>query len=218
MIKLLLENAPVIALIGAILAATGAWMTQIQSQRESARLQSELREKAETIATLQEELKEKAQETLNYQTGGDSYPSISFIGFRSDDTSTEFNVQVWNHGDYPMYELNIFLDPTLEEWETATPSAGTGTSFQDLGLRAMEQTKKSGPIELSPGERQVLGSFKVDSIDKLDFSISMQARNGYWSQTLRYRKVESEWIESSQIRTNTGEVLLEYSRDGYPND
>ena len=216
MIKLLLENAAYIALIGSIITAAGAWMSQYQSQQESNRFESELRQKADTIAQLQASLKDKAEETLNYHTGGNSFPYIYFSDFTESKDRLSFNIYAWNAGSYPLYDVHIFLDPTLAEWENANPRSESQEEFSARGLRLMEPTKTAGPIEFAPNEKKLLGSFDLDKSEKIDFSISMQGRNGHWSQKLRYRKVDDSWVESLIVETNMGDVLLNRKDDGYP--
>jgi hypothetical protein len=138
-------------------------------------------------------------------TGGNSF---AYIGFPLVAPST-YGLTIIHQGKYPLYDLGIRI-VDLAKWERKQPR-----SLYDL--QKDEQHLNIG--NLAASQASVLGPVQIDS-DFTRWNIFFSARNGYWTQLLRIRRVGNELKFALQVKRSSqsgeGETIFEKVDPGYP--
>ena len=182
-------------LLGAFLSATGAlWASQQQGEFER-----HLREKSEEIAQLN-------REVANLVTGGNSfcYMAVSTINPESNIGLLSFI----HNGDHPMFNVAARI-VDLEEFDKLK---------DHINIHNFQQADINMSIgDFSKGAALVRGPFPLGKGNKRDFNIFFSARNGWFNQLLRFRKVDGHWAQATRVERD-GEILYERIDDNYPKE
>ena len=184
----------ILIFIGALLAAIGA----VWSNIDQTKYNEKLNEKNEEIARLSKEI-------VHSVTGGDTICYIMPISNQPD-----FGTLV-SVGNYPLYDLTArFTD--LEEFEKNPEKTITYDSL----LRGDNILNLN---ELPPKSAKPLGSiFKLHG-DTRRWNIFFSARNGFFTELLRMKKVDGKWISAVQITKLEGtenKVVFEKIPEDFP--
>ena len=126
-------------------------------------------------------------------------------------------VQLVHRGDFPLYELTARI-VDLEKF-SSRKTRDYGTLAEALGDEDfVGQILDLG--ELDPGRSRALGQILPVVGDSGRFNIFFSARNGFFTQVLRLRRVASGWIYATKVtrRDEHGDVvsLFEKVPDSYP--
>ena len=157
------------------------------------------------LKNLLEQLETQAKEITHHTTGGDSYCYFA-IGVYDGSNSSTWNA--FHKGKYPLYgvharivDLAIFRDALNEGYPYA---ADTIVPIGDISVN------------------QVLTCHGIDlgSSDTRDFNVFFSARNGFYTQRIRFRRINGKWLQATHVTTlATGDTLV-FSKvdEGYPID
>ncbi len=190
-----LFGPPGLIMLAAILGAIGAlWASQQQAQFER-----ELRQKSDEIAELN-------RRTIDTITGGNSFAYLAVSGL-SPETNTGLLVVV-HQGDHPLYELHARI-VDLEKFDQVKARLSLETmAVADTNL---------GIGTLPPGYASTLGPFNLGPDDRRRFNIFFTARNGGFTQALRFVRKDGRWIYATRVnRGRSGELLFEKADEDYP--
>ncbi len=190
-------NAPAaLIFIGVIISAIGAlWASSEQTKSER-----ELRRKSEEIAKLNREI-------VASVTGGDSFCYlIELLG----DPNRPFRC-VNHQGQYPLYDVTIRISD-LDKLEALKG---------DLTLEKIAQTETYLKVgNLGPGQGRFMGMWELADTDQKRYNIFISARNGFFTQLLRFRRVKGRWVRATKVYRESEEekVLLEKIQPEFPRD
>ncbi|MBI3058746.1 MAG: hypothetical protein HYY81_05490 [Deltaproteobacteria bacterium] len=188
-----LLGPPGLILVAALLGTIGAfWASQQQGQFER-----QLREKSEEIAELNER-------TLNAVTGGDSFAYVAFA--RPSEQSNEGMLIVIHQGVNPLFDVYM----RIVDLQT----------FAELGGDVTLNNFMHGSTQfqlgtLVAGHARTLGKFSLGTETKRSFNIFFAARNGGFSQLVRFVRVADRWRSAYRVKRN-GEVIHEKIDEEFP--
>lgn len=191
-----LLGPPGLILLAAILGAVGAlWASHQQTEFER-----KLGAKNEEIAKL-------TKETLDSVTGGDSFAYLGITGLSDEDGSGR--LFLIHQGEHPLFDVGIRI-VDLEKFDAYE---GHPPSFEIL----QETDTYRSVSAVAAGYSADLGPFQIGTGDTRRFNVFFVARNGGFTQLIRYRRVEGQWRWATKVmRDSTHEVLLEKVEPKYP--
>lgn len=180
-------------LLGAFLSAIGAlWASQQQGEFER-----HLREKSEEIAQLN-------REVVNLVTGGKSF---CYMAVSSINPQSNIGLLTFVHsGEHPMFNVAARI-VDLEEFDKLKDHINIH-NFQQADINI-------GIGDFAKNAALVRGPFPLGKGDKRNFNIFFSARNGWFDQLLRFRKINGQWVQATRVERD-GEVLYERIDDNYP--
>lgn len=180
-------------LLGAFLSAIGAlWASQQQGEFER-----HLRVKSEEIAQLN-------REVVNLVTGGKSF---CYMAVSSINPESNIGLLTFVHsGDHPMFNVAARI-VDLEEFAKLKDNINIH-NFQQADINI-------GIGDFAKSAALVRGPFPLGEGDKRNFNIFFSARNGWFNQLLRFRKINGQWVQATRVERD-GEVLYERIDDNYP--
>ncbi len=182
-----LELPTIVIVSGGLIAAGGALWSTIEREQ----FEHELRLKSDEIADLNRKIAASV-------TGGDSF---CFLTLGTWDNVPDRALLMVNHqGEYPLYDVAIrMVDVQRYQREVA---AG------QVGLSRQSETSFSIG-NLSPNSSQVLGNWPLPSTDEQGYNVFFNARNGFFTQEIRMRRVNGLWKQAMRVtKTETGNPLL----------
>jgi len=185
---------------GTFVSAGGA----LWSSGERTKFERELRDKSDQITQL-------SQEAAASVTGGDSFCYLSPIaGYSMTGTAAMF---LHHEGAYPLYDVNMHIvdlqkarQADAGQIEQSDWSAWSGTNYD---LR-----------NLVPTTARQWGVWQLPNADEQDYDLFFVARNGHWTQELRFRRVDGQWKQAIRVRQVTATAgsppLYESVESGFP--
>ncbi len=187
--------------IGVIISALGAlWAARQQGKSAEA-----LRNKSDEIAALNREI---AQSII----GGDSFCYLSVSPLKQPDDQALLTLV--HQGKYPLYDLGVRI-VDVDKFQQVV-----SRDFSALDLFKIDTNVSVG--NLAVGQAAMIGNMRLPSLHELRFNIFFSARNGFFVQLLRLRKVNGVWRQAIRVtRRHDGPeaVILEKidSEYGEPN-
>jgi hypothetical protein len=180
-------------LIGAILCAFGALWTSYQQSR----FERDLRLKSDEIVELQRNM-------IQSVIGGDSFCYITVVSINNQ--ADVGILTVIHQGDHPIYDINARI-VDLEQIEK---------NGDNVNLQIMQQAESSISIgNMIPNTASAFGSFPLGSTKSKSLNIFFSARNGLFTQLLRFRKIEGKWQTALKVIRNE-KTIFEEITDDYP--
>ena len=184
-----------------------SWMTgQFFRIRKQEHVQSGLASVETRLQRLLGELEAQTKEVTHHTTGGDSF---CYFG-----VGVDGNTATWtavHQGKYPLYNVGariVDLSKFHESMNSGYPlDADTNVRIGDI---AQGQAMATHSMDLGTG-------------DSRDFNIFFSARNGFFTQLLRFRRVGGKWISATSVTSMVLAALdknpvLHRVADGYPVD
>jgi len=192
-------NPGTLIFIGSSIAVVGAfWQYSEQSNYERM-----LREKSDKIAELSEKNSKLAEDAIKSVTGGDSYCELVF-STPSSSKAREDDVQklmILHSGEHPLYDVNLRI-VDVDKLSTTNKDA-TLDSFLEA-LKSAETIKYLGNI--APHSASDFGQLIMPNSGKLDLNLFFSARNGFFNQLIRMRKINGAWLSASKTYRNQPEI------------
>jgi len=138
-------------------------------------------------------------------TGGNSFAYIALTPV----ALSAYGLTVIHQGEYPLYDLNVRI-VDLAKW-------GKKQTRSLFELQKDEQHMRVG--NLAAGQASLLGSVQIDS-DSTNWNLFFDARNGFWTELLRIRRVGAELKYAIKVKRNSktgeAETVFEKVDPGYP--
>jgi hypothetical protein len=166
-----LASCPVLVLVGAIIAAGGALL----SSGERSAFEHELRMRSDKIANLNREIAASV-------TGGDSFCYAAMGSLGVDEPNTAI-LTVVHQGEHPLYDVSFYMvDPqALRNDQT------------------LQMSKAFTVGNMSPNSASPMQVWHLPDADRQNYNIFFSARNGFWSQALRFKRVSGSWKSATQV-------------------
>ncbi len=183
----------VIIFVGVLISAFGAlWASQRQASFER-----NLREKSEEIARLNREL-------ANSVIGGDSF---CYLVVSSPDPVTNTGLLVVVHqGEHNLYDVHARI-VDLEKFDQLKGN---------LSFATLKQTDTNISIgNLIPSAQVLHPSFTLGNGNTRRFNIFFSARNGFFTQLLRFKKIHGKWVYATKVERED-KVIYEKVDDEFP--
>lgn len=154
---------------------------------------------------LSKDLAKTSIELTNNIIGGDSYCYLA-IGNISQNTAL---LTVVSEGKYPIYEVQI----RIVDLELFNQIKG------NFSLETMNKTQVILNLGNIPSKTaKSAGNISADfSKNEKDFNVFFSARNGFFTQTIRMRKVNGVWKTKTQVTKQfSNEILFQKTDEGFP--
>jgi hypothetical protein len=160
-----------------------SWMTgQFFRIRKQEYVQSGLSSVETRLQSLVEQLEMHAKEITHYTTGGDSY---CYFGVGVNGNTATWTVV--HQGKYPLYNVGARI-VDLSQFQAAMNS---GNPF------AADTNLRIGDIGQSQAAQ--VHSMDLGSGNARDFNVFFSARNGFYTQLLRFRRVNGKWLSATSV-------------------
>jgi hypothetical protein len=187
-----------VVVFGALVAAGGA----LWSSTERTRFERESKEKSEEIADLNRQIAASV-------TGGDSFCYLQLSSLGVDSANTAILTLV-HGGAYPLYEVGFYM-ADLQRFRQS--------SDQEATMRqSLSESVQVG--NLPPNSVRPLMDWRLPDTDEQDYNIFLNARNGFFTQLLRCKRVNGNWKVATQVRKEREDggfsVLYEQIDDNFP--
>lgn len=187
---------------GAIVILIGS----IYSNLNQAKVESQLLKKTTKVVELSKNLSELSNQSISMITGGDNFPYIDVALYEKDLPQ----LIVHNTGEYPLYDINIrFFD--IDKFNNIKDRTNSWQSLMDCSV-----TIEFG--NLSPGFSRTISFRPVldwHNGKERNVNIFLTARNGYFVEKLRFRKVGNKWVRALILLKGKKELFRKVSSE-YP--
>lgn len=181
-----------LTLVGALIAVLA---TMISTVRQ-AEFRDRLSDANAMLLQANEKLVRQAEDIAGSVTGGDSYAYASIQ--KNPDPAGRVLVNVVSKGSYPLYDVRVRVYPFADDaCSNGTEGTYIGTTL-DIGSLPAKSTVMLG----------FLGIFSDGSIRDANFFFV--ARNGSWTQELRGRNVDGEWLYAWRANWTRGDGTTKY--------
>lgn len=173
----------VVVLLGALISAGGA----LWSSGERTKFEHELRERSDEIAQLNREIAASV-------TGGDSfcYLAMASLGVAEANTAILTIVQ---QGEYPLYDISLYITDVQAFRRAHTAGQGEQTNQYKTDLQVGN---------MSPGSAMPITNWQLPDTDEQGYNVFFSARNGFFTQELRFKRVGGSWKSATKV---TKEIL-----------
>jgi hypothetical protein len=189
------ENAAAGTNLTGALAKLGSSTAEISRMTAlNTQLQGRLLSQSDTISGL-------AQRSVNSVIGGRGFCYLTLYS-RNSDTGDFLLLQ---QGDYPIYEIHIRA-VDITSLNEITKKGGSSAVVQ-----AMESFTTSFDIPTMAPHTATMNVFRlpIRHADKQDFNVFFSARNGFWSELIRLRKVNGAWTQAIRAARDFTDVKVE---------
>jgi len=181
-------------LFGAIIILVGS----INSHISQSRIESQLLEKTSKVETLSKELSQLSNESIAIITGGDNYPYVDVALYEEDKPQLIVN----NTGEYPLYDINFrFFD--IDKYNHIKQGKKAWDSLMDCSV-IVEFGNLSPGFSRTISFRPVL-SWPNDR--ERNVNVFITARNGYFVEKLRFRRIENKWVRALIVKKGDKELI-----------
>ena len=149
-------------------------------------------------------------------TGGDSYCYLDFRLMGAD--ANRPTIVVVHRGKYPIYELNARI---VDLQKTAEIREAKGSRLTLDDVKAADTSMAIGQI--APTQARILTDWQLPDRDEQDYNIFFSARNGFFTQLVRFRRhsVMGYRVQATKVFrgvSDDGKTLLEKVDPGFPLD
>jgi hypothetical protein len=150
-----------------------------------------------------------ARQGINTATGGDSFAYAVISPFN--ETRDGGMVTVVQQGRYPLYDVDVRIIDLVEfQKKIANKQQLSLDDFSATVLHAGNFSSRSAKL---------LRQVRFSDTQKQDFNFFFDAKNGFWTEKLRYRLVGGVWKQALTVSRSDGKserVMLTKVDDGYP--
>jgi hypothetical protein len=185
---------------------------QAVSERQLGKKSDEIAALYKSIAESQRDLRKKSDENAalyksiaSTVTGGDSYCYLTPV----DEGTTPLLLLV-HQGKFPLYDISLRI-VDLNKWSQLK---------QPITLDSVNQTHTIlNAGNLAPSHTIQVGKLSLPDGDSQDFNIFVSARNGFFTELLRCRRVKGQWVYALRVtNTNSNAIWFEKIWPDYPRD
>ena len=141
------------------------------------------------------------QELMNSITGGDSFCRLIIGNIDSVKNIGQF--MILHEGKHPLYDVSVRI-VDLDKWDQLKGEVSFATMNISLG-------------NLIPSSAQMLHQAALGNGDTRRFTIQFSARNRFFSQALRLKKIHGKWVCATEVRDmREDKVIYEKIDDEFP--
>lgn len=163
-------------------------------------LQGELQKKTQQIAKITEE-------TAFYTTGGNSFCYITFKQTLGDTNANSIKFYLKQRGKYPIYNLRLVIsDVNKMSFYEAMPISQEHRILAAIKDNALKQYDIGDVRKWTGG----ISTFVLPKSGNQNFIISIDQRNGLFTQILSLRRVNKSWKMATKILSVDYKLKKEY--------
>lgn len=153
------------------------------------------------------EVESKTNEMIGHISGGNSFPYFQ-IGTISNSTNLGLLMAI-HKGEHPLYDVNARI-VDLQKFERIK---------QNLTLASIGSTETNIAVgNLIPSHASIIQQWHIENEPEQSYNIFSTARNGNFTQLLRLKKINGNWISASKVTNRENEILHEEIGTDYPRD
>ena len=192
-----LWGPPGLILLGVILSAIGAlWASQ-----QKGIFERELRIKSDEIAKLNKEI-------VKSVIGGDSFCYLMIASL--DPHSNSGILTIIHQGDHPIYDISARMADLQKMRAIEKGEKGK------IDFREVMQANTNIPIgNMAKGTATAIGPFQLGTGTERNFNIFFNARNGFFTQLLRLKKINNKWVHATKVEKD-GKIIFEKIDSDFP--
>lgn len=180
-----------------------SWLlSQYFRVRKQAKVDNDLQSIHENVSSVVHELNAATKDLIAYQTGGESYCYL-MNGSLSSSANTGIETVI-HQGKHPLFEVTARI-VDLDEFDSVMSSKMT----YDILLKTQRTYGNMIPGHVMSGKKWNLGD-----ADQRRFNIFWTARNGSFTQCMRFKKINGEWQHATKVERE--KVLFEHVSKDYP--
>ncbi len=188
--------------------ALSTGLTNLQrSTEEITRLQGLNTQLQQKLLDSSSEINQLSKQNIETVTGGDSF-CYAFI------KASWPYFSVVHRGKYPLYDVNIRV-VDVEKFETIRPPVSptapklTDDEFQKalLGVTINIGTLFPNASIMARSSVFPSGAFPFSSSGQQDFDIYFSARNGFWTEKLRWRRIKDKWVYAMRVERDENKTI-----------
>lgn len=179
-----------------------SWLTaQYFRVRKQNKVESNLQNIQDRIGSLVQDLEEKTHNLIGHLTGGESFCYLTFNPGKGN-SGCEI---VIHHGEYSLFEVAARI-VDLDIFDQVS---------HDLSLENIKKSQIHRSYgNLVPGYCLMRELWSFENILERRLNVFWTARNGGFTQLLRFKKVSNQWY--SAIRVSREKIIFELIQDGFP--
>jgi len=190
----------IVVLVGALITAIGAlWSSSERTEFERA-----LRDRSDEIAALNRQIAASV-------TGGDSFCYVQ-VSSPDDAGVNTATLMLLHQGEYPLYNVDVRI-VNLQDFRQAS-------NQERYMMQNLSETIRVG--DLIPGSAVPIKYEQLSTGDEQDFNVFINARNGFFTQLLRRRRVDGNWKVATRVMKSPTDGreppihIHEKVEDGFP--
>ena len=146
------------------------------------------------------------QELMNSISGGDSFCYLTVGNIDSVKNIGQF--VILHEGKHPLYDVHVRI-VDLDKWDQHKGEMSFAT------LKQLDTSISLGT--LIPSSAQMLHRVPLGNDNTRRFNIFFSARNGFFNQSLRFKKIHGKWVRATKVMRGGGdEVIYEKVDDEFP--
>lgn len=207
------QLAPVlIVLAGAVLSALGAaWtaMRQIDSARQRADFEKELRLKSDEIASLNKQL-------LANVTGGESYCYLDMPGYAT--SSEVVTPMLFHEGEHPALDVSVHIANITER--IARWKAPTNAPLAERLASDMFDSEMLFHGNVSPGKGMMFAPITLPAdANEQRYEVRISARNGSVIQRFTFLRIDGQWapaVQTVRVKADGSQSVTERIPPNFP--
>lgn len=183
-----------------------SWFTgQFFRVNKQVKLEGSLGKMETRLEQLLSELETKTKNMINHISGGDSFPWLQ-IGM-IDHVSDQGMLMAIHNGDHPLYDVSVRI-VDLNIFQLIS---------KNLTLSNLQMCDTNIDIgNLIPGHSKILSSWKIAHSPMQDYNIFFSARNGRFTQLVRLRKINGQWLVATKVTDQNDKVIHEQIDQHFP--
>jgi hypothetical protein len=122
-------------------------------------------------------------------TGGDGFPCLTFASLLVAGPNSAI-LTLLNQGEHPLYEVNGYIADLQESRQVSDKEqVPAWTWFKNI---------QGG--NMSPNSARPLFDWQLPETDEQDYNVFLNARNGFFTQLVRLRRVDGSWRVATRVR------------------
>lgn len=149
----------------------------------------------------------RTEEMVNHISGGNSFPYLQIAMI--DNLSNQGCLMIIHNGEYPLYDISARV-VDLQKFEQIK---------DNFSLSTLEYTDTNLNIgNIIPSHATMLQNWKLESDPIQSYNIFFTARNGSFTQLLRFKKINGLWLSAIKVTNKDNVILYERIDDNYPRE
>ncbi len=185
-----------------------SWLTgQFFRVKKQTRVEDSFGTMEARFKELLNEVENKTNEMIAHISGGNSFPYFQ-IGMIDNNTNTGVLMAI-HEGDHPLYDVNARI-VDLQKFEQIK---------NNISLASMSHSDTNISVgNMIPSHASMVQPWKLENDLEQSYNVFFTARNGGFTQLLRFKKINGKWVSATKVTNRENEVLHEKIDDNYPKD
>jgi hypothetical protein len=183
-----------------------SWLTgQFFRVKKQTRVEDSFGAMENRFEELLSEIESKTNQMIGHISGGNSFPYFQ-IGMINDATNTGVLMAI-HEGEHPLYDVNARI-VDLQKFEQVK---------NNISLANMSHSDTNVSVgNMIPSHASMVQQWKIESDPEQSYNVFFTARNGSFTQLIRFHKINGAWVSATKVTNRENEILHEKIDDNYP--